>query len=119
MFEEIALKIGTILLLIIGTVMTIVIVACFTAALIGEFKKIKDKQRAKKEFRRKGEFNKLKGTCIKLTDEEVKHVFDFARTFNNFCKRYGLKSSPSSATFFIESTLKSYTYPEESNKKEK
>ena len=77
MFEEIVMEIGTILLLIVGTVMTIVIVSCFAVCLIAEFKKIKDKKRAKKEFqgkkdpyRIKGDFYKLKGIDCQETDEK-------------------------------------------------
>lgn len=113
MFEEITLKIGTILLLIAGTVMTIVIVSCFTVCLIVEFKKIKEKQRVKKEFRRKGEFNKLKGVDCQETDEKRGRLYEVMQDFKEFCRKYRIKFNIENFQWYTEVQLADYRYKEE------
>lgn len=113
MFEEITLKIGTILLLIVGTVMTIMIVSCFTACLIAEFKKIKEKQRVKKEFRRKGEFYKLKGIDCQETDEKKRQLYEVMQNFKEFCKKYKIEFNIENFQWYTDIQLTCYKYKEE------
>ena len=120
MFEEITLKIGIILLLIIGTVMTIVIVSCFAACLIAEFKKIKDKKIAKKEFqgkidpyRIKGDFYKLKGINCQETDEKKRQLYEVMQNFKEFCKKYDIGFNNENLQWYIETQLRNYKHVEE------
>lgn len=113
MFEEIILKIGTILLLIVGTVMTIVIVSCFFACLIAEFKKIKEKKIAKKEFQRKVYFNKLKRIYCQETDEKKRKLYEVMQNFKEFCKKYDIEFNIENLQWYIEIQLMCYKYKEE------
>ena len=120
MFEEITLKIGTILLLIVGTLMTIMIVACFATCLIAEFKKIKQMKIAKKEFqgkidpyRIKGDFYKLKGIDCQETDEKKRQLYEVMQNFKEFCKKYNILFNIENLQWYIEIQLMCYKYKEE------
>lgn len=118
MIKEIVEQIGFISMWIITIAAAFLLVSCIVACFVDEIKRIKENRITEKEFRGKKYF-KSATNCIKLTDEEIKQTFDFAETFQNFCQRYGLKGSKSSLNLFLNSALRTYKYPEESNKKEK